>query len=195
MRAVEEMGSPSRHATPSSRTTDPDLFRSGRQYDLVTERSRPNDLRLQRTPFIGLRVSDDILRHVPRLEPVREVGLYIPLKGGPVGHRRHTRAPQARLAALMSDHQVHFVSHGDIPEGKPRAIRFCLPSLHDGEFVPFEEQGFHDFINAGTDRRFSGSRLLSSARGLYPARNFSEKGSGNRLQHGTASPQQRWLAT
>ena len=50
----------------------------------------------------------------------------------------------------MSDHQVHFVSHGAIPEGKlSRYPILFAPSLHDGEFVPFEEQGFHDFINAG----------------------------------------------
>lgn len=86
----------------------------------------------------------------PRLEPVREVGLYIPPKGGPWGTGVTRGHYVAMLAALMSDHQVHFVSHGDIPEGKlSRYPILFAPSLHDGEFVPFEEQGFHDFINAG----------------------------------------------
>lgn len=86
----------------------------------------------------------------PQLEPVREVGLYVPPVGGPWGAGVTRGHYVATLAALMSDHQVHFVSHGDIPEGRLKQYPVLFaPSLHDGNFVPFEAAGFRAFIAGG----------------------------------------------
>ncbi|MEM7394892.1 MAG: hypothetical protein AAF492_21380, partial [Verrucomicrobiota bacterium] len=87
---------------------------------------------------------------IPRLEPVREVGLYVPPEGGPWGTGVTRGHYVAMLAALMGNHQVHFTSHGDIKDNKlgQYPILFA-PSLHDGDFFPFEEKGFRAYLAGG----------------------------------------------
>ncbi len=66
---------------------------------------------------------------VPRLEPVREVGLYVPPIGDPWGHATTRGSYVAMLAALMSGWQVHMVSHGDLTIWD--ATRWCSPQQSD----------------------------------------------------------------
>jgi hypothetical protein len=88
---------------------------------------------------------------VPRLEPVREIGLYVPPIGGPWGHATTRGSYVAMLAGLMSGWQVHMVSHGDLgkPEGLGRYPVIFAPSIAPDSLYPFEEKAFAAYTAAG----------------------------------------------
>ncbi len=88
---------------------------------------------------------------VPRLEPVREVGLYVPPVGGPWGHATTRGSYVAMLAGLMSGWQIHMVSHGDLdkPEGLGRYPVVYAAALGPDTLYPFEQKAFQAYVAAG----------------------------------------------
>ncbi len=88
---------------------------------------------------------------VPRLEPVREVGLYVPAYGGPWGTGVTRGHYVAMIAALMSGYQTHMILHGDVhPDsayGMERYPIIYAPSIHGpGRMFPFEEDAFRRYV-------------------------------------------------
>ena len=86
-----------------------------------------------------------------QLTPVREVGMYIPPEGGPWGTgvtRGHTIA---LLTALMGNHQVHMVSHGDLEDGALDQYPIIYaPGIHGPDsFYSFEKKAFNDYVAQG----------------------------------------------
>ena len=96
-----------------------------------------------------------------QLEPVREVGFYIPPMGSAWGTGITRGHYIATLTALMADHQVHYLSHGDIDKGGLEKYSIVYaPGIHcpspesieDGSydvFYPFEKEAFKKYVNAG----------------------------------------------
>jgi len=86
-----------------------------------------------------------------QLKPVREVGMYIPPEGGPWGTGVTRGHYVALLTALMGNHQVHMVSHGDIAEGALNQYPIVYaPGIHDaGSFYPFEKKAFRSYVAQG----------------------------------------------
>ena len=90
----------------------------------------------------------DLFNH---LQPVREVGLYVPPEGGPWGTGVTRGHYVGLLTALMGNHQVHMVSHGDIAEGALNQYPVVYaPGLHDADsFYPFEKKAFREYVAQG----------------------------------------------
>ena len=86
-----------------------------------------------------------------KLQPVREVGLYVPPMGGPWGTGVTRGHYVAMAASMMSDYQVHMVSHGDVAEGGlNRYPIIYAPSIHSPDnFYPFETEGFTAYLAQG----------------------------------------------
>lgn len=86
-----------------------------------------------------------------QLEPIREVGLYVPPEGGPWGTGVTRGHYVGLLTALMANHQVHMVSHGDIAEGALNQYPIVYaPGIHDADsFYDFEKKAFRDYVSKG----------------------------------------------
>ncbi len=85
-----------------------------------------------------------------KLEPVREVGLYVGPYGGPWGTGVTRGHFIALLTALMADHQVHMVSHGDLDDGVFSKYPIVYaPGFHGPDFYPFEKKAFQQYVKQG----------------------------------------------
>lgn len=100
---------------------------------------------------------------VPRLEPLREVGIYVPPVGGPWGHATTRGSYVAAVASLMSSWQTHFVSHGDLakPEGLGRYPVVYAASVGPDSLYPFEQEAFARYVKGG------GAVVVSQAPDYY----------------------------
>lgn len=112
-----------------------------------------------------------------KLEPVREVGLYVPPVGGPWGTGATRGHYVAMVSSLMSDYQVHMVSHGDIATGGlNRYPIIYAPSIHGPDsFYPFETEGFNAYLRQG------GKIVVSQAPNYYhPEETYTRYGISSR---------------
>ena len=85
-----------------------------------------------------------------KLEPVREIGMYIPAYGTPWGNAIMRGHYVGMVAGLMSDHQIHMVSHADI--GKDRLKNYPViygAGISPQSFFPHEEKGIQDYLKQG----------------------------------------------
>lgn len=108
------------------------------------------------------------------LEPVREVGLYVPPVGDPWGSGATRGHYVAMVASLMSDHQVHMVSHADLDDAAlmDRYPILYAPSIHGPDsFYPFELDGLRAYVERG------GQIVVSQAPDYYhPEAAYTEHG-------------------
>lgn len=100
---------------------------------------------------------------VPRLEPVREVGIYVPPIGDPWGHATTRGSTVAILASLMTGWQAHMVSHGALekPAGLGRYPVIYAASIGPDSLYPFEEAAFRRYVADG------GAVVVSQAPNYY----------------------------
>jgi outer membrane protein assembly factor BamB len=100
---------------------------------------------------------------VPRLEPVREVGYYVPPVGGPWGHATTRGSYVGMVASLMAGWQTHMVSHADLatPQGLGRYPIIYAASVGPDSLFPFEQEAFRRYTAAG------GTVVVSQAPNYY----------------------------
>ncbi len=84
-----------------------------------------------------------------QLEPVREVGYYIPPHGTPWGDTITRGHYIAMITALMANHQIHMVSHGDISSGELHRYPIIYAPSNKKEWFPFEKEAFKKYIAQG----------------------------------------------
>ncbi|HAT09841.1 MAG TPA: hypothetical protein DCS97_04465, partial [Planctomycetes bacterium] len=102
---------------------------------------------------------------VPRLEALREVGIYVPPIGDPWGHATTRGSTIATLASLMTGYQTHLVSHGDLatPQGLARYPVIYAASIGSDSSYPFEQEAFKRYVAGG------GKVVVSQAPNYYHA--------------------------
>ena len=89
----------------------------------------------------------DLANH---LEPIREVGMYIPAYGSPWGDAVTRGHYVGMVSGLMSDHQIHMVSHGDIAKYRLKNYPVLYaPSTKARNLFPHEVKGIGDYLNQG----------------------------------------------
>lgn len=101
-----------------------------------------------------IRAVSDFLSHYTdlfnQLEPVREVGYYIPPHGDAWGNALIHGHTIGMLLPLLGDHQVHMVSHGDIErDGLRQYPILYAASMHAEHIFPFEKEAFQAYIDGG----------------------------------------------
>ena len=85
-----------------------------------------------------------------KLEPIREIGMYIPAYGTPWGNAITRGHYIGMVAGLMSDHQIHMVSHGDIAKDRLKNYPVLYaPSTKGPDLFPHEVKGIQSYIQQG----------------------------------------------